>query len=112
MEASGQTPILLVLTAAEALSDAGRLRHVAAAARKLGLRLAVGGLPCAVAPLFRDQEQWPVAMLLLSASASGSLSPEAMGRLLDGLAPERLIWCADDGDRSPPPRTIRLTSPW
>ncbi len=112
VQAGGQTPLLLVVTAAEALSDAGRLRHVAAAAARLGLRLAVGGLPCAAAPLFRDQERWPVAMLLLSASASGSLSPEAADRLLAGLAPERLIWCPDDGKGSRPPGSIRLTAPW
>ncbi len=108
VQAAGNTPILLVLPVAEALGDAGRLRDAAVTAGRLGLRLAVGGLPCAVAPLFRDQQRWPVAMLLFSAAATGSLSPAAAARLLEGLAPERLIWCADDGGRLDVPRPVRL----
>lgn len=112
VQAAGETPLLLVLPVGEVLGDTRRLHDGAAAARRTGLKLAAGGLPCATAPLFRDQEQWPVAMLLFSAAATGSLSPAAAARLLEGLAPERMIWCADDGGRLNAPRAIRLTAPW
>ncbi|GIX18288.1 MAG: hypothetical protein KatS3mg119_2474 [Rhodothalassiaceae bacterium] len=110
--AGAEAGLVVVVAAGEALARPGEFAKAAALAKPLGIRAALGGLPLALAPAVGDQKRWPVALLLFSATASGREVRAEAPALVAGIAPERLVWCADDGEETGAPQPFRLFAPF